>query len=103
MRDNTAMRPLSIEKSGERDIQILWEDQSSKIYLARELRLLCPCAVCVSETTGERILKPESIPADIRPLSIHPVGHYAMSIQWSDGHNTGIYSFEYLKKIAASI
>jgi len=94
------MRPLSIEKSGDRDIKITWEDNAVTVYPARNLRLVCPCALCVSETTGEKLLRPESVPNDVRPLSVNPVGHYAMVIHWSDGHSTGIYSFDYLKKIA---
>ena len=94
------MVPTSIDRSGDRDIQIMWEDGKMNLYRARELRLLCPCAVCVSETTGERLLRPESIPTDIRPLAVEPIGNYAMMIRWSDGHSTGIYAFDYLRKIA---
>jgi ATP-binding protein involved in chromosome partitioning len=94
------MVPTSIDRAGDRDIQITWEDGRVNLYHAPELRLLCPCAVCVSETTGERILKPESIPTDIQPLAVEPIGNYAMMIRWSDGHSTGIYSFEYLRQIA---
>ena len=68
-------------------------------YAVRELRLQCPCALCVDEWTREKKVKGETIAADIRPTSIETVGRYALKIDWSDGHNTGIYPFDSLRKI----
>jgi DUF971 family protein len=65
-------------------------------YPARALRLACPCAGCVEEMSGRPLLDPAGVPADIRPLSIALVGSYGLRIQWSDGHSTGIYTFEQL-------
>ena len=85
--------------AGGPEILVEWSDGKLGVYSANDLRLACPCAGCVNESTGQKLLKPEHIPADIRPLSINTVGRYALQISWSDGHNTGIYSFEYLRKL----
>ena len=61
-----------------------------------ELRRRCRCAACINELTGEAILKPESVPDDIYPTSIQPMGNYAVAVQWSDGHTSSIYPYEAL-------
>jgi len=66
------------------------------LYPARELRLACPCAACVDEMSGRALLESTSIPADIRPMSVALVGAYGLGIRWSDGHGTGIYTFQRL-------
>jgi ATP-binding protein involved in chromosome partitioning len=67
---------------------------------ARDLRIACPCAACVDETTGRRRLDPARIPEDVHARAIRPVGRYAVHIEWSDGHTTGIYSFDLLRRLA---
>ena len=63
------------------------------------LRRACRCAGCINEWSGERIQKPEQVSPDVKPLSIDPVGRYAIHIDWSDGHTSGIYSFDHLRDI----
>lgn len=65
-------------------------------YPARPLRLACPCAGCVDEMSGRPLLDPATVPVEVRPLSVALVGAYALRVQWSDGHSTGIYTFERL-------
>jgi len=60
---------------------------------------MCPCAQCVNETTGERMISIESIDPQVRLVSVSPVGRYALHFQWSDGHGTGLYSFDTLHKL----
>jgi ATP-binding protein involved in chromosome partitioning len=93
--------PLEIgpDEEGSR-LRIRWQDGDVSTYLPRDLRLACPCAGCVDEMTGRRVLAPASIPADVYPLAIHYVGRYALQLIWSDGHQTGIYPFEYLRRLA---
>ena len=70
------------------------------VYPARGLRLSCPCAMCVNEMTGQRVLREASVADDVHPVAIEPVGRYAISIRFSDGHYTGIYTWERLYELA---
>ncbi|MGE0159693.1 MAG: DUF971 domain-containing protein [Gemmatimonadales bacterium] len=83
---------------GER-LQIVWGDGAVSELDPRALRLLCPCAGCVDELTGVRTLRPEAVDEGVYPLAIHYVGRYALQFMWSDGHSTGIYTFEYLRQL----
>jgi ATP-binding protein involved in chromosome partitioning len=76
--------------------KIIWNDGVQSLVSFKDFRFLCPCAVCVDENTGERKIKREQIPEDIRPLQVRSIGNYAIQVKWSDNHDTGIYSFEYL-------
>ena len=66
------------------------------LYPARALRLACPCAACVDEMSGRALLDPASVATDVRPVSVALVGAYGLKVRWSDGHDTGIYTFERL-------
>ena len=90
--------PAKISPPGAAEIQIEWNDGVKSVFSSRELRAQCPCAACVNEFTGQRMISTESILADIVPYSISTVGRYALHITWSDGHTTGLYGFEYLRK-----
>jgi DUF971 family protein len=65
-------------------------------YPALPLRLSCPCAACVDEMSGRALLDPARVPPDVRPVSLALVGAYGLKVRWSDGHDTGIYTFERL-------
>jgi ATP-binding protein involved in chromosome partitioning len=78
-------------------ILIEWQEGTHEgFYLARALRLACPCAACVEEMSGRPLLDPARVAEDVRPLSVALVGAYGLRINWSDGHSTGIYTFEQL-------
>jgi len=66
----------------------------------KALRVSCQCALCVNEFTGQPILNPDSVPDDISVESVAPLGNYAIGIVWSDGHSSGIFSWEHIKRIA---
>lgn len=89
--------PEAIDVTARGEIQILWPGGPEVTIPAARLRDLCPCASCVEEGTGRKLLDPETIPADIRPEQIVAVGNYAVQIHWSDGHSTGIYSWQTLR------
>jgi ATP-binding protein involved in chromosome partitioning len=93
--------PLEIgpDEEGER-LRIRWGDEVVSTFTPRDLRLACPCAGCVEEMTGKPLLAPESVAPDVHPLAIHYVGRYALQFIWSDGHQTGIYPFEYLRRLS---
>lgn len=80
-------------------LTIRWGDDVTSEFEPWLLRVRCPCAGCVDETTGVRTLRPESVPRDIYPQAIHYVGRYALQFMWSDGHATGLYTFESLRKL----
>jgi ATP-binding protein involved in chromosome partitioning len=79
-------------------LRLAWAPEGhDAFYPARELRLACRCAACVEEMSGRPLLDPASIAADVRPASVALVGGYGLRIRWSDGHDTGIYTFEQLR------
>ena len=78
---------------------IEWDQTGHQaLYRARGLRLACPCAACVEEMTGRPLLDPATVRPDVRPVSVALVGGYGLRVQWSDGHGTGIYTFERLRR-----
>jgi ATP-binding protein involved in chromosome partitioning len=91
--------PTAIRQAGPRTLAIAWDDGSESRYDVRELRLACGCAHCVDEWTGEGRLDPASVPEDVHPIRIDRVGRYAIQIEWSDGHASGIYPFRRLREL----
>ena len=91
--------PSEIARANLHDILIQWKDGHESLYVARELRLACPCAGCVDEVTGAKRIEPSALRDDVHPLQIAPVGGYAIQIHWSDGHRTGLYSFKQLRAL----
>ena len=63
------------------------------------MRLHCPCAECVDERTGERRLDPGRVPLDVTVRRALTVGRYALAFEFSDGHQTGIYTFDHLRRL----
>ncbi len=90
--------PEAIDVLPDGAIRILWAGGPEATVPAARMRDLCPCAGCVEEGTGRKLLDPATIPADIRPLSVAPVGSYAVQFRWSDGHETGIYAWDTLRR-----
>jgi DUF971 family protein len=99
---SSAYVPSKIEQRNARTLAILWSDGVESLFDVRALRLACGCANCVDEWSGEALLAAEGVPIDVAPIGIESVGRYAIQINWSDGHNTGIYPFERLRKLADS-
>ena len=89
-------QPAQIIDNEGRSVTIVWDDGTETVYSASLLRRSCPCAACVNEWTGERMLKEDDIPDDVTFSSLAIVGRYALNVRFSDGHETGIYSFNYL-------
>ncbi len=78
---------------------IEWRDGHESRYFGQVLRGLCPCASCQDEDTGQRLILPMHIPDTLEFRRIEMVGHYAIQFEWSDGHRTGIYSFDRLRRL----
>jgi DUF971 family protein len=91
--------PAEIRKKSGESITIRWNDGHVSTFGARYLRGRCPCAQCVSETTGVRLVSEEHIAPDVALEAARTVGNYALHFTFSDGHTTGIYSFDYLRRV----
>jgi DUF971 family protein len=85
-----------------------WSDGSSTKHRPNELRKACPCATCREKRKADEEAKPKGFlpilsPAEAQPLAVQrmrPVGNYAYNIQFSDGHDSGIFSFDLLRELA---
>lgn len=96
--------PLKIRQVSKEDLEIEWSDGHLSKYELNRLRLECPCATCNGETVLWKhygLTKQIIIPTldQITLTSIQVVGNYAIQLSWKDGHNTGIYTWEYLRKL----
>jgi DUF971 family protein len=99
------MRPLDLQTIGE-ELAIKWDDGSESFLMLERLRRACPCAGCKGEmdVMGNLYKNPD------RPLSarafqlvrLEKVGSYAIQPVWADGHSSGIFSFDYLKRVGDS-
>lgn len=97
-------QPTKLELVGPDRLRITWSDGAARDYTVRELRDKCPCATCREKRNAPApppTLLPIITEAEARPLRItamRPVGNYAYSIDFSDGHDTGIYTVETLRE-----
>lgn len=92
-------RPREVNTEDPQVTIVTWDDGKVMRYPNRYLRSMCPCAQCVNEVTGERMISLEAIDPAVRITAVSPVGRYALHFQWSDGHGTGLYSFDTLHKL----
>lgn len=93
------LEPKDMEWLDKGVLGIEWSDGHRGVYPVRFLRLHCPCAACTDEWTGELKLKSDDIPMLIRLDDMEAVGRYALKFNWSDGHDTGLYSYGFLRKL----
>ena len=91
--------PKHIEKVGDEELKIVWEDGHVSTFSFPLLRRNCPCALCRDESSGEPLLDPETVPEGLRGVGAEVVGNYALSFSFSDGHGTGIFTFESLRNL----
>jgi DUF971 family protein len=98
-------QPTKLELVDTNRLRIHWSDGQIRDYPVRELRDKCPCATCREKRNAPAppaTQLPIITAAQIEPLRItamKPVGNYAYSIDFSDGHNTGIYTLESLREL----
>lgn len=95
------MKPEKISILEKQYLHIAWNDESETKIKLSTLRKKCPCAICTSEREeqGEKYIPLYTLD-QLTVVNISIVGSYAVSIGWKDGHNTGIYEFELLHKMA---
>ena len=96
---STTPIPVNMESTDANTLRIEWSDGHISLYPFRFLRGSCPCAECVDEITGKRIVFPQDVPEDVRPREARPVGRYGYQFFWSDGHSAGLYTYKYLRAI----
>ena len=92
-------RPTDLAFDDGGALLVRWDDGRESRFEPRWLRGHCPCAECVEEWSGKRTVGVSEVAQDVKPRGMHQVGRYAMQIQWSDGHDSGIYSWDYLLKL----
>ena len=97
------IEPVQIVEESDSEVSIKWSDDSESRYTAVQLRRSCPCAGCVDEWTGKKTLKDQSVPADLTFKHTSIVGRYALNFHFSDGHETGIFSFNYLRDLNQTV
>lgn len=78
-------------------MRITWSDGHSGEYPYAYLRGYCPCAMCQGHSS--RAIGFHRPASGVHPGAIEPVGNYAVAIRWSDGHGTGIYRFDFLRRL----
>ena len=99
--------PISLRKTTDSALEIEWSDGQVDKISFRQLRDSCQCANCMEKrkaTDQEKDLGvlPVLTPAETMPLdivSMKPAGNYAYNIQFSDGHSSGLFTFELLRSI----
>ena len=78
------------------EAELIWQNGDRYLVSYKDLRYLCPCASCVDEHTGKRMIERSQVAEGIKPTKAVPVGRYAINIRWNDGHETGLYGFDTL-------
>lgn len=99
--------PIRLEKTDQRELLIEWSDGMEQRIPFRRLRDACQCATCREKAKADEPAQPRGMlpvlsAAEAQPLDLvgmQPAGNYGYSIQFSDGHGTGIYSLELLRSL----
>lgn len=97
------MEPLGIKNTAivGQELALAWSDGAEGYYSLEALRKACPCANCQGEPDAlGRVVRPRSTfgPKSFILASWETIGGYALQFRWADGHSTGIYSYQYLRK-----
>lgn len=106
-----AIKPakVQIDKSGGSGMTIQWRDGHTSHWDFAWLRAACPCATCneareqegrapgVAKAKAKTLLPMYEAPP--RPADVEPVGKYALRFKWNDGHEAGLYSWDYLRNV----
>jgi len=103
------MKPLKLNLKRDEKLEVVWDEGQVSVFSLPYLRSKCPCATC-KEIRAEQGLKKKTSLTILqgnfdRPLRVESaemVGNYALRIDWSDQHSSGIYSFDYLAELAAN-
>lgn len=89
-------QPIEVRRDVERrTVHISWSDGHEGIYAFAHLRGWCPCAACQGHSGDKRYIAGGN--DDLQRIA--PVGRYALTFVWGDGHETGIYAYPYLRQL----
>lgn len=101
---------VRVHKTEGTGMEIDWKDGHRSAWTFAFLRWACPCAICNEERekTGRPLGTPKQkdsgpfalYEAPPRPAEVTPIGRYALKFKWNDGHESGIYSWDYLRRIS---
>ena len=89
-------------------LEMDWPEVGILRVLLPAVRQACPCALCEglrveqSDDSQLQMITPEKTPS-AELSDVVPVGNYAIQIRWADGHDTGIYTYSYLKELAQGV
>jgi len=96
-------KAVSIKRQSETELAVQWDDGHVSLFTFQLLRDECPCANCKGEVILGKVYRPISLPVFTPGMyelvSLTPTGQYGVTAKWKDGHDTGIYSWEYLRAI----
>jgi len=81
---------------------VRWGDGKATRLTYIDLRDACRCAGCVDELTGKKTLDKKTIPDTLGIKEVEPVGNYGIRFAFTDGHDTGIYTWERLRSLGAA-
>ena len=106
----TSAVPVSLSLDADQQLLIEWSDGTRRRYIVAELRKQCPCATCrekrnaPARPAGVLSLLPSGpAPEAVKILGMTPVGNYAYAVEFSDGHDTGIYPVELLRELGQAV
>jgi DUF971 family protein len=93
--------PARLHLKKDEKLEIDWKDGHASVYSLSLLRSMCPCAQCkqTRATASKLTILPGNYAGQLTALGAEMVGNYAIRIDWSDEHGSGIYTFEYLREL----
>jgi DUF971 family protein len=96
--------PTKLSLKRDQGLDITWDDGTQSHYSLAHLRRNCPCALCrddrLKQSTSRLHVLKNHVDGPLSVTHAEPVGNYAIRLEWSDKHGSGIYSFVYLREIA---
>lgn len=96
-----------LKKISDLELLLSWSDGVQTVIPIKKLRDECPCASCKGETVLFKSYAPTKLPIVTPGMyelkKVEVVGNYAIQPLWGDGHNTGLYGWEYLRQISTPI
>ena len=103
------LQPVELNRTEDRELVIRWSDGMEQTLPFRVVRSACQCAACMEkkmakskESVGQLNILSAAETAPLNIESMSPVGNYAYNIQFSDGHSSGIFSFELLRSLCST-